>query len=74
MGREWKKNRMYPYHFFENSNQEAKNKKFSKEKNVSPKKRHVSPRGRSMNDSVKRKMHPRFVSSPPVSPGKEWHV
>ena len=44
------KNGRYPYHSFENSKQEAKNKKFSKEKNVSPKEKHVSPREKGMND------------------------
>ena len=34
LAREWKKNGKYPYHSFENSKQEAKNKKFSKEKNA----------------------------------------
>ena len=34
--REWKKNGRYPYSF-ENSKHKAKNKKFSKENNVSPK-------------------------------------
>ena len=46
--REWGKNGRYSYHSFENSKQEAKNKKFAKEKNVSPKDRHVSLREKVM--------------------------
>ena len=42
--REWKKNGRYLYHSFEDSKHEAKNKKFSKRNNVSPKERHVSSR------------------------------
>ena len=68
------KNGRYPYHPFEDSKQEAKSKNFFKGNVVSPKERHVSPRGRSMNDPAKRKMPPRFVISPLVSPGKEWHL
>ena len=44
VAREWKKNGRYPYHSFENSKQEAKNTKFSKENNVSLNERHVSLR------------------------------
>ena len=61
----------YPYHPFEDSKHEAKNKNFSKGNVISPKERYVSPRGRSMKDLAKRKMTPRFVISPPVSPRKE---
>ena len=74
IAREWKNNGRYPYHSFENSKQEAKIKKFSKENNVSPKEKHVSSRGRSMNDLGKRKMPPKFLISPPISPRKEWYV
>ena len=48
IAREWKKNGRYPS--IKDSKQEANNKKFSKEKNVSPKERHVSPREKGMND------------------------
>ena len=46
---------------------EAKKKKFSKEKNVSPKERHASPRKNGMNNPLRRKMHSRFVISPTIS-------
>ena len=67
--REKGKNGRYPYHPFEDSKQEVKNKNFSEGNDVSPKERHISPRGRSLNDPGKRKMPPRFVISPSVSPG-----
>ena len=54
--REWKRNGRYPYHLFEDPKLEANNKKFSKEKNVSPKDRHVSPRENDMNDPSRRKI------------------
>ena len=50
------KNGRYPYHSFENSKQEVKNKTFFKEKNVSPKDRHVSLREKGMNDPLRRKI------------------
>ena len=72
--REWKKNGRYPYHAFENSKHEAKNKNFSKEKNVSPKERHVSPRENDMNDPSRRKMPQRFIVPPTSLHVQEWHV
>ena len=72
--RKWKKNGRYPYHSFEDSKHETKNKKFSKEKNVSPKERHVSPRENGMNDPSRRKIPQRFIVSPTISPVQEWHV
>ena len=58
----------------EDSKQEAKNKNFSNGNIGSPKERHVSPRGRSMNDHAKRKMPPRFAISPLLSLGNECHL
>ena len=58
----------------EDSKQEVKNKNFSKGNIGSPKERHVSPRGSCMNDPAKRKMPPRFVISPLISLGIEWHL
>ena len=52
----WKNNGRYPYHPFEDSKHESKNKNFSNWNVVSPKERHVSPRGRRMNDPTKREM------------------
>ena len=72
--REKGKNGRYPYHPFEDSKYEAKNKNFSKGNVVSPKERHVSLRGRSMNNPTKSKMPLRFVISPTISPVQEWHV
>ena len=40
---------------------EVKNKKFSKEKNVSPKERHASLRKKVMNDPSRRKIPTRFI-------------
>ena len=74
IAREWKKNGMYLYHSFEDLKQEVKNKKFSKEKNVSPKERHVSPREKGKNDPSRRKIPQRFIVPPTISPIKEWHV
>ena len=72
--RKWKNNGRYPYHSFEDSKHEAKNKKFSKEKNVSPKERHVSPREKGMNDPSRRKIPQRFTVPPIISPVQELHV
>ena len=66
--REWKNNGTYPYHSVENSKHEAKNKKFSKEKNVSPNERHVSLREKGMNDPSRRKIPQRFIVPSTISP------
>ena len=65
--RAWKNNGRYPYHYFEDSKQVTENKKFSKEKNV-------SPREKSMNDPLRRKIHQRFIVPPIISPTQERHV
>ena len=65
--REWKNNGRYPYHDFEDSKQKTKNKKFSKEKNV-------SPREKGMNDPLRRKIPQRFIVPFIISPIQEWHV
>ena len=51
-----------------------KNKKFSKENNVFPKNRHVSPREMGMNDPLRRKIPQRFIVPPIISPVQEWLV
>ena len=51
--------------------QEAKNKKFSKEKDVSSKERHASPRKKGMNDHSRRKMPERFIIPSTILPGQE---
>ena len=51
--------------------QEAKDEGFLKEKNVSPKVRHVSPRKKGMNNPLRRKIPLRFIISPTVSPVQE---
>ena len=71
--REKGKNIRYPYYPFEDSKQETE-QEFLQRNVVSPKERYVSPRGRSMNDLAKRKMPPRFVVPPTISPVQEWHV
>ena len=69
--KEKKKNRGYPNHSFEKYSmgveQEAKNKKFLKENNVSSRKN-------GMNDHSWRKMPKRFIIPYIVSLGQEWHV
>ena len=45
---------------------EAKNERFSKEKNVSPKERHGFSRKKGMNDHLKRKVALRFIIPPIV--------
>ena len=70
----WKKNGKYPYHSFEDSKQEAKNKKFSKENNVSPKERHAFPRKKGMNDPSRRKIPQRFIVPSTISLVQEWLV
>ena len=65
--KEWKNNGRYPYHSFEDSKHEAKNKKFSTENNVSPKERHVSAREKGMNDPSRRKIPQRFIVTPIIS-------
>ena len=72
MEKEWKVS--MPYHSFEESKHEAKNKKFTKEKNVSPKERHVSPREKGMNDPSRRKIPQMFIVSPTISPVQKRHV
>ena len=54
--------------------QEVKNKKFSKENNVSLKERHASPRKKGMNNPSRRKMTSRFIISPTISSVPEWHM
>ena len=63
------KNGRYPY----NSMHEIKKEKPFKENNVFPKNRHTFPEGKGMNNS-RRKIPPRFVVPPPISPGEKWHV
>ena len=66
--REWKKYGRYPYHSFEDSKLEAKNKRFSKENNVSPRERHISLREKGMNDPSRRKIPQRIIVLPTISP------
>ena len=54
--------------------QEAKNERFLKEMNVSPKERLASPKKKGMNNPLRRKMPKRFIISSTVSPVQEWHV
>ena len=54
--------------------QEAKNKKFSKEKNVSPKERHIFSRKKGMNDPSRRTKPTRFIIPPTISLEQEWNV
>ena len=70
----WKKNGRYPYHSFEDSKQEAKNKKFSKENNVSSKERHVFPNKKGMNDPLRRKIPQRFIVPSTISLVQEWLI
>ena len=72
--KERKKNDRCPYHSFEKLKQEMKKKKFFKEKNVSPKERHTSLGEKGMNDYSRRKMPPRFLIPPPISPRQNFHV
>ena len=65
--RKWKKNGRYSYNSVEDSKQEAKNKKFSKEKNV-------SPREKGMNDPSRRKIPHRFIIPLTISHVQEWQV
>ena len=68
--REKEKNERYPYH----SKQEIKKKKSFKVNDVSSKERHNFPEGKGMNNPSRRKMPPRFVVPPLVSPRQKWHV
>ena len=63
VAREKEKNGRYPYY----SKQEIKKEKSSKGKNVSPKERHTFLEVKGMNTS-RRKIPPRFVAPPPISP------
>ena len=54
--------------------QEAKNKKFLKEKNVFLKKRNASPRKKGMNNPSRRKLPSRFIISSIVSSVPKWYV
>ena len=54
--------------------QEGKNKKFSKENNVSSKGRHASSRKKGMNNPSRKKMLSRFIIYPTVSSVPERHV
>ena len=65
--REKETNGRYPYH----SKQEIKKEKSSREKDVFPKERHTFLEGKGMNTS-RRKIPPRFVVPPPISPGQKW--
>ena len=68
VAKEREKSGRYPYQSSEDSKQEIKKKKFSKEKNVSPKERHISLGEKGMNDPSRRKMPLRFIIHPLVSP------
>ena len=76
--RENKKNRGNPNHSSGKNamwfGHEATNERFSKENNVSPKKRHAFPREKGMNDPSRRKMSQRFIIPSIVSPRQEWPV
>ena len=67
--KENEKNGKYPYH----SKQEIKKEKSSKGKNVPLKEKHIFSKINGVN-TLRRKIPPRFVVPPPVSPGQEWHV
>ena len=69
VAREKKKNERYPYH----SKQEIKKEKSFIRKNVSPKEGHTFLKEKGMNTS-RRKIPPRFVGPPPVSPVQKWHM
>ena len=64
------KNERYPYHL----KQEIKKEKSFKGNDVSSKERHTFPKEKSMNNSLRRKMPPRFVVPPLVSLRQKWHV
>ena len=69
VAKEKEKNGRYPYH----SKQEIKKEKSSKGNNASPKERHIFSERKGMNP-LRRKIPPRYVVPPFVSPRQEWHV